>query len=105
MPTGPASWLLSVPSMVLLGLVVGSFLNVVIRRLPLMLYRQWWGVTCDQLEDEESLQALGVSAGAAPARQCAERLRAQLQELTPLDLSFPRSHCPACHQRTERPWY
>lgn len=50
----------------LLGLVVGSFLNVVAHRLPVMLQRRW--------------QADGSAAIAA------ERF----------DLAFPASHCPHC---------
>ena len=58
----------------LLGLCIGSFLNVVIHRLPKMMEREWQG-------------------------QCAE-LRGEISEaLAPFDLSRPRSHCPACgHQ-------
>lgn len=53
---------------VLLGLVVGSFLNVVIHRLPLMLERQW------QAEHETA------------------------SENTPFNLAVPASHCPHCIQ-------
>ncbi len=57
----------------LLGLVVGSFLNVVIYRLPIMLERQW-RQQCAELD------------GAAPTATAAERF----------DLIAPRSACPAC---------
>jgi leader peptidase (prepilin peptidase)/N-methyltransferase len=56
----------------LLGLCIGSFLNVVIHRLPLMLERGW---------RMESADLLGVThEEAAPA----------------VTLSTPRSRCPAC---------
>lgn len=59
-----------------LGLVVGSFLNVVIHRLPKMMERQW-------------------------ARECAEFVGEEfrveeLHETKPYSLAFPGSHCPSC---------
>ena len=55
------------------GLLVGSFLNVVIHRLPIMLERQW-----------REQCAESSAAGAAP--EPSERY----------DLVVPRSACPAC---------
>jgi leader peptidase (prepilin peptidase)/N-methyltransferase len=55
------------------GLVVGSFLNVVIYRLPVMLDRQW-RAECAELN--------GTDAATAPAAR--------------FDLIVPRSTCPAC---------
>ncbi|MBI4984528.1 MAG: prepilin peptidase [Rhodocyclales bacterium] len=55
----------------LLGLAVGSFLNVVIHRLPLMMERDW-ASQCAELRGE------------APATE------------TPLSLATPRSRCPHC---------
>jgi len=57
----------------LVGLLVGSFLNVVIHRLPVMLERQW-RLECARL-------APGSEAGAAEER---------------FNLVVPRSACPAC---------
>ena len=50
----------------LLGLMVGSFLNVVVHRLPLMLERQWWGDVAAQLVDADSYKR--VFAVDAPER-------------------------------------
>ncbi len=57
----------------LLGLVVGSFLNVVIYRLPLMMQRAF---------QAECAAALGSDAG--------------FDESEPFNLAFPASRCPAC---------
>ena len=60
-----------------LGLVVGSFLNVVIHRLPKMMERQW-------------------------ERECAEFLGEEFRgeespKSEPYSLAFPGSHCPSCN--------
>ena len=68
MPTEPA---VLIAAAALLGLVVGSFLNVVIHRLPRMLEREW-RAQCEEL------------AGREPAAEPA------------YNLLVPRSHCPAC---------
>ena len=65
----------------LLGLVVGSFLNVVIYRLPVMLERQW-----------AEQEANAVQAPAAPA--IAAAVPAGIPER--FNLVVPRSACPAC---------
>ena len=66
--------LLTPPALALFGLCVGSFLNVVIHRWPLMLERAW---------REESAELLGV----------------EVELPTPVSLSRPASRCPACgHQ-------
>src|SRR5579863_3200706 len=61
-----------------LGLIIGSFLNVVIYRLPVMLERQW---------REQCADLAGVDAGATtvPAVSAAR-----------FDLIVPRSACPKC---------
>ena len=59
-----------------LGLVVGSFLNVVIHRLPKMMERQW---------ERECAEFVG------------EEFRGEeLHETKPYSLAFPGSHCPSC---------
>jgi leader peptidase (prepilin peptidase)/N-methyltransferase len=62
----------------LVGLVVGSFLNVVIYRLPIMLERQWQG---------ESVAVVGAQGDAAAPGTA---------DPPPFNLVVPRSSCPAC---------
>jgi leader peptidase (prepilin peptidase)/N-methyltransferase len=67
-----------------LGLVIGSFLNVVIYRLPLILEREW------RAQAAETLQPAGASIAV-------EGPRAALGESDErLSLSVPRSACPTC---------
>jgi leader peptidase (prepilin peptidase)/N-methyltransferase len=62
----------------ILGLLIGSFLNVVIHRLPKMLERRW-------------------------AAECAELSGQEAPEGKPFNLVTPRSHCPGCQANIR--WY
>ncbi|WP_066338501.1 prepilin peptidase [Azohydromonas lata] len=79
-----------------LGLCVGSFLNVVVYRLPLMLERRWWQDVALQLGDAGSHERLFGRAPAAALADVAGALQGELQRLPLLTLSRPRSHCPQC---------
>ena len=62
----------------LIGAFIGSFLNVVIYRLPLMLERQWKADCCELLDlDKET----------PPSKK--------------FNLCVPRSHCPSCNQQVK----
>ena len=63
-----------------LGLLVGSFLNVVIHRLPLMMEREW-REQCAELMDDSA------PSPAAPRDEPAA---------APFNLVVPRSRCPSC---------
>jgi len=89
-------WLLSVPALGLLGLIVGSFLNVVIHRLPTMMARQWWGDVAAQLQDEASHEAVFGRPPPAGADKTGRALETALQALPKLNLAVPRSRRPAC---------
>jgi leader peptidase (prepilin peptidase)/N-methyltransferase len=80
----------------LLGLCIGSFLNVVIYRLPLMLDRGWWGDVANQLADDESHRRVFGAAPSASTAQTGKSLTEALAKLGPLQLSHPRSRCPSC---------
>lgn len=69
----------------LLGLCVGSFLNVVIHRTPLMMYRAW------RVECSEFL----VSQSDMP-KEHTTPLRDIVATDTPITLSTPASRCPHC---------
>ncbi len=74
----PLGWLVPL-ALFLLGLMVGSFLNVVIYRLPLMMESRWRRDCCELLEIEQ---------------EKADK---------PLNLATPNSHCPKC-KAAIMPW-
>jgi leader peptidase (prepilin peptidase) / N-methyltransferase len=64
-------------AVVVLGLLVGSFLNVVIYRVPVMLEREW---------QQQCAELAGTADAAAPAAPAQPRF----------NLIVPRSTCPKC---------
>ncbi len=94
-------YLLSPWALGLLGLCIGSFLNVVVLRLPRMMEREWTQDASAHLGDASVLER---TAGMAPAsaRPLAEQLHAlseKLQQQPAFGLATPRSRCPHCgHQ-------
>lgn len=85
----------------ILGLCVGSFLNVVIHRLPLMLERQWLHESAAQLIDAP-LMARAAGVPLAEAEKLARAVDAygtRIEELPHFGIATPRSRCPHCgHQ-------
>jgi len=71
----------------ILGLLIGSFLNVVIHRLPRMMERQW-AAECAQYAQDAGLQAPTAQTMAEPAV---------------FNLLTPRSRCPSCGHEVR--WY
>ncbi len=81
-----------------LGLCVGSFLNVVVYRLPVMLEREWWLDMADhQLGDDAAWRRVsGHKTMPAPFSQSAQLVADALGALPPLSLAWPGSRCPHC---------
>ena len=66
--------LLSPWALALLGLAVGSFLNVVVHRLPLMMERQWWSDVASQLTDADSFRRVFAAPAPEPLAQAGGKL-------------------------------
>jgi leader peptidase (prepilin peptidase)/N-methyltransferase len=80
-----------VGSCLVFGLLIGSFLNVVIYRVPIMLERQW---------REQCMELAGTGAAStAPAtdsQQSGADLPPAVKAPEPFNLVVPRSTCPSC---------
>ena len=72
---------------VILGLLVGSFINVVVYRLPIMLQRDWREQCCYYLEIENTNPDSNESSA----------------KFKVFNLQKPNSHCPLCNHKI-RPW-
>ena len=79
------------------GLCIGSFLNVVIHRLPMMMEREWLADIPDVIEESPGI------AHTPDAKRLAGEIRTLTKAVldTPVGLIAPRSRCPKCgHQIT-----
>jgi leader peptidase (prepilin peptidase)/N-methyltransferase len=95
----PLEVLLSPWALAVLGLMVGSFLNVVVHRLPLVLERQWWSDVAAQVGDGESFRRVFGAAAPAGLATAAQALDKAMQALPALSLARPASRCPSCGHR------
>ncbi|WP_374675982.1 A24 family peptidase [Ideonella sp.] len=91
-----ATWWLSVPVLALLGLAIGSFLNVVVHRLPRMMERDWWADVAHALGDGDSFRRTFDADAPRALGASAADLNQRLEGLAPYGLARPRSACPAC---------
>jgi leader peptidase (prepilin peptidase) / N-methyltransferase len=92
---------------ILLGLVVGSFLNVVIHRLPKMLEREWDAQAAELLEQKGSADSAAKLRGTganvrynlvmppSTCPHCGHRIRAW-ENIPVLSYLFLRARCSAC---------
>ena len=92
-------WLLHPATLALIGLAIGSFLNVVVHRLPTMLERDWWRDALHQLTDAESYRRVFGAAAPEALLRSSATLQSAVGALQPLTLAQPASRCPSCGHR------
>ena len=82
----------------ILGLCIGSFLNVVAHRAPRMLERRWLMDAAYQLGDSAGLRrATGWSEAEGKVWEARSlQLGQAIEGQPPLGLALPRSRCPQC---------
>jgi leader peptidase (prepilin peptidase)/N-methyltransferase len=84
----------------LIGLAVGSFLNVVVYRLPVMLERDWKSQCRELLElaDEKVEEPhFNLSKPASHCPQCGHRIKIS-ENIPVISFLLLRGRCAACHQ-------
>jgi len=92
-----------------LGLLIGSFLNVVIYRTPVMMYRDWLADAVANLmssKDAPSLWSLVFGPKSVPPEgleAAADKAATAIESLPPFDLTRPASRCGACGHKIR--WY
>jgi len=92
-----------------LGLLIGSFLNVVIYRTPVMMYREWLSDAVANLmtsTDAPSLWSLVFGPKAVPPEgleAAADKAATAIEKLPPFDLARPASRCGNCEHKIR--WY
>ncbi len=74
----------------ILGLSIGSFLNVMVYRIPIMLEKQWLAQAREILTAENK-----TSEATPPASSITEKT---------FNLVYPNSHCPHC-ETAIKPWH
>lgn len=92
----PDSWALVAG---LLGLCIGSFLNVVIHRLPKVMEQEWQG-QCAELRGEEppALEAVSLSKPRSRCPSCGHQISA-LENIPVISYLLLRGKCSGCGTR------
>jgi leader peptidase (prepilin peptidase)/N-methyltransferase len=92
--------LLLIPSVALLGLFIGSFLNVVIYRLPIMMERAWQAeaaeVRGEPLPETEREERFNLARPRSRCPHCGHMITA-LENIPLLSYLLLRGRCRACH--------
>lgn len=75
-----------------LGLIIGSFINVVAHRIPIIMMNEWRADISEFITHDDNISPL-----------IKQQISAEYQNTNKISLSAPRSSCPHCH--TIIAWY
>ena len=91
LPDLDLQWLL--PLVFVFALTVGSFLNVVIHRIPVMMQREWDAMANDDAEKDRETYNLSLPASACPT--CDHKIR-WYENIPLLSYAFLKGKCSEC---------
>ena len=91
LPDLDLQWLL--PLVFVFALTVGSFLNVVIHRIPVMMQREWDAMANDDAEEDRETYNLSLPASACPT--CDHKIR-WYENIPLLSYAFLKGKCSEC---------
>jgi len=77
------------------GVAIGSFINVVVHRLPIMMERQWRAQTQEQPETDPPDERFDLSSPGSHCPHCSHRITA-LENIPVLSYAFLRGKCSGC---------
>ena len=87
------------PSIFILGLIIGSFLNVVIYRIPKMLEQEWKSQCCELLEvDNKAEPKVTLSTPNSTCPKCGHQIRFY-ENIPVLSWLFLRGKCSQCQTK------
>jgi leader peptidase (prepilin peptidase) / N-methyltransferase len=101
--TDPWGLWLSPAVMGVFGLLVGSFLNVVIHRKPIIMMREWLLDVGGMLGEGEVWQKVFAQPQPAELTAAGHTIDKHLEGLSHLGIATPRSRCGACGHQIR--WY
>lgn len=91
--TSPAAWITLI---FVVSLLVGSFLNVVIHRVPIMLGREWRAQAEQLLSESVGSSGVSTAPGTTAPTSAAPISDKPAEAPAPYNLFVPRSACPKC---------
>lgn len=94
-------------SVFLLSLMIGSFLNVLIHRLPIMLKNEWTSdcreflaeqTKTEEFKESKTVEVFNLAIPRSQCPSCGHKITA-IENIPLISWLFLRGHCSACHNK------